>query len=145
MAVLNPPIDKIDKGQPVCQFPREAYNRIAEILEHLKASHGLRLTRGGPGGNHWTISVDEAWLYGFIAGYVTPMIDSAQQETEENGGGGGTTGYTGTKTVVTDVAWDGTNHKWTKTTEAWTYTNGALTSVAAAITSDIVTAVQEMP
>ena len=144
MAVLNPPIDRIKKDLPVCQYPRESYNRIAEIVEHFKAAHGLRMTRGGPSGDYWTISVDEAWLYGFIAAYVAPMIDSAQQETEKNGGGG-ITGYTGTKTVVTDVAWDETNHKWTKTTEAWTYTNGALTSVAAATTSDIVTAVQEMP
>lgn len=144
MAVLNPPIDKIKKDLPVCQYPREGYNRIAEIVEHFKAAHGLRMTRGGPSGDYWAMSVDEAWLYGFIAAYVAPMLDSAQYEITRNGGGG-TTGYTGTKTVVTGVAWDDVNHKLTKTTEAWTYTNGVLTSVAAAATSDVVTFVPEMP
>ncbi len=82
--VLNPPIDKIPKGLPVCQYPRGAYNRIAEILEHLKATHGLRMERGGEGGNHWTITADEEWLYHFIMAIVSPLVDQAEAAAENN-------------------------------------------------------------
>ena len=81
MDVLNPQIEKIQKGTPMCKFPRESYNRIAEILGHLKARHGVRMERGGPGGDYWTIELDEIWLYAFVMMYVLPLLDLVSNES----------------------------------------------------------------
>lgn len=141
---MNPKLDKIRKDQPVCKYPRESYNRIVEILEKLKGGRGIDLRQRG---DEWTISVNLAWLMQFLEANVSPMIDSSENETAmavASGGGGGS-GYTGTKTVVTNVAWDETNHKFTKTVETQTYVNGLLQPGTTTATSDIVTLVPEMP
>ena len=141
---MNPKLDKIRKDQPVCKYPRESYNRIVEILEKLKGGRGIDFQQRG---DEWTISVNLAWLMQFLEANVSPMIDSSENETAmavASGGGGGS-GYTGTKTVVTNVAWDETNHKFTKTVETQTYVNGLLQPGATSATSDIVTLVPEMP
>lgn len=141
---MNPKLDKIRKDQPVCKYPRESYNRIVEILEKLKGGRGIDLQQRG---DDWTISVNLAWLSQFLEANVSPMIDASENETAmavASGGGGGS-GYTGTNTVVTDVAWDETNHKFTKTVETQTYVNGLLQPGATSATSDIVTLVPEMP
>lgn len=141
---MNPKLDKIRKDQPVCKYPRESYNRIVDILEKLKSGRGIDLAQRG---DEWTISVNLAWLSQFLEANVSPMIDSSENETAmavASGGGGGS-GYTGTKTVVVNVAWDETNLKFTKTVETQTYVNGLLQPGATSATSDIVTLVPEMP
>lgn len=88
------------------------------------------------------------WFYRTLTYNSKGLLVAVSAETANSvtiTGGGGAQGYTGSKTVVTDVAWDETNHKFTRTTEVWTYNNGLLTSVATATTSDIVTLVPEMP
>ena len=143
---MNPKLDRIRKDQPVCKYPRESYNRIVEILEKLKGGRGIDLRRRG---DEWTISVNLAWLMQFLEANVSPMVDTVENEVAQSiaagGGGGGGTGYTGQKAVVTDVAWDETNHKFTKTVETQTYVNGLLQPGATTATSDIVTLVPEMP
>ena len=79
--MTTPQLNSISKDLPVCQFPREDYNRMATILNYLKSGSGIDIKRVG---DRWTISVDVGWLEGKIEAETSPAIDSASNEVTAN-------------------------------------------------------------
>jgi len=139
--MINPPLDKIAKDLPVCQYPRESYNRIAQIIGNLNVGRGLKLTRGD--NDRWTLSIDEVWLAQYIEAQTSQAIDAAQNESEANGGG--SSGMSGTVEVVTDVSFDDDYHKLVQSKRTLTIANGGTQSASNPTNSDITVAVPEMP
>jgi len=82
---------------------------------------------------------------GIAVGVVGNVITITNPRTAGGGSGSATTsGFTGTKYVVTDVTYDETTHKLEKKVETWVYENGLLKTVTVpASMTEITTAVEE--
>lgn len=87
---MKPKLNSIAKNQPVCQFPREDFNRITTILNYLKGGRGIDIKRVG---DRWTISVDVGWLEGKIEADTSQEIDSVANEVSANVEGTGSFAY----------------------------------------------------
>ena len=87
------------------------------------------------------------WFYRTLTFNAHGQLQSVSEETQAYAtiSGGGTTGFSGQRTVVTDVSWDEDYHRFRQTKETWNYTNGLLQPSVSSATTTIVTAVPEMP